>query len=302
MPSRAAAVLPPHPIAVVSERTGLSPDVLRVWERRYGAVQPQRSPGGQRRYTDADVERLRLLHAAIRGGRTIGQVARLPGAELASLVTDDAAARPAHDSEAAIVDEAIRAARALNGVALDGLLRRAAARLGVQHFVERVAVPVMRRVGDDWSEGHLSPAHEHLASSMLEDILSETMRAATRTGGGPRVVIATPAGERHAIGATLVGAQAAAEGWSVVYLGTDLPAADIAAAVATTRARAIALSIVYVDDSRRMLREIETVRQLVPPSVPVLAGGAGALAMSREIENAGVTVAGSMDALRAFRQ
>src|SRR5512141_1849871 len=84
---------PGHPIAVVAERTGLSQDVLRVWERRYDAVQPVRSPGGQRHYSDADIERLSLLRAATGAGRSIGQVARLPTEAIAALVADDAAAR-----------------------------------------------------------------------------------------------------------------------------------------------------------------------------------------------------------------
>src|SRR5512132_1147185 len=84
---------PRHPIAVVAERTGLSQDVLRVWERRYGVVTPTRGPGGQRLYTDADVERLALLNAATRAGRGIGQVAGLTTDAIASLVDEDIAAR-----------------------------------------------------------------------------------------------------------------------------------------------------------------------------------------------------------------
>src|SRR5437868_1909438 len=87
-----------HPIAVVAERTGLSQDVLRVWERRYGAVHPARASGGQRLYTDADVERLALLSAATRAGRSIAQVATLETSALAALVDEDIAARERHVS------------------------------------------------------------------------------------------------------------------------------------------------------------------------------------------------------------
>src|SRR4051794_32783934 len=82
-----------HPIAVVAERTGLSQDVLRVWERRYGAVHPVRSPSGQRLYRDADVERLRLLNAATQAGRSIRHVAALSTEAISQLVNEDAAAR-----------------------------------------------------------------------------------------------------------------------------------------------------------------------------------------------------------------
>src|SRR6188768_2569345 len=89
----AGRATPRHPIAVVAERTGLSQDLLRVWERRYQAVIPTRGPGGQRLYSDADIERLALLHAATRAGRSISRVANLSDATLAELVDEDLAAR-----------------------------------------------------------------------------------------------------------------------------------------------------------------------------------------------------------------
>ena len=97
----AAAALPRHPIAVVSERTGLSHDVLRIWERRYRAVTPTRTSGGERLYSDADVERLRLLDAAVAAGRRIGRVATLPTSDLAELVAGDRAAKDRSAVEAA---------------------------------------------------------------------------------------------------------------------------------------------------------------------------------------------------------
>ncbi|MEP6550304.1 MAG: MerR family transcriptional regulator, partial [Gemmatimonadales bacterium] len=85
------ATMGQHPIAVVAERTGLTQDVLRVWERRYGAVKPTRGSNGQRLYTDADVHRLRDLHAATIAGRNIGQVAKLSDKALSAIVQGDAA-------------------------------------------------------------------------------------------------------------------------------------------------------------------------------------------------------------------
>jgi DNA-binding transcriptional MerR regulator len=82
-----------HPIAVVAERTGLSQDVLRVWERRYAVVRPRRGSDGKRLYSDADVERLGLLHAATRAGRNVSAVARLSTDAIAALVEEDTSAR-----------------------------------------------------------------------------------------------------------------------------------------------------------------------------------------------------------------
>ena len=172
-----------HPIAVAAERTGLSQDVLRIWERRYGVVEPGRGPGGQRLYADADIERLALLHAATSAGRSIGQVARLSTEALSALVDEDIAARErrtapaaATPSSADVVNESLALARSLDAAGLDELLRRTAATMGVSAFLESVAAPVLRRLGDEWHAGRLTPAHEHLVSSLLHDMVTQTVR------------------------------------------------------------------------------------------------------------------------------
>ena len=295
-----------HPIAVVAERTGLSQDVLRVWERRYGAVQPIRGPGGQRFYSDADVQRLGLLNAAIRAGRSIGQVARLSTEEIATLVEEDMAARdrralPTSSVPGAvdIVDSAFILARSLDASALDETLRRAVAVMGVSPFIELVVGPLLRRVGDEWHAGRLSLAPEHLVSSILHDIIAGTMRAFPQRAGAPRVLIATPAGDRHAIGAAIVGAAAAVEGWNVLYLGPDLPAQEIADAASAADVRVVALSVVYVDDASRVLSELSALRTRLPATVTIIAGGAGARSIAAELAAIDVLVEASIPGLVA---
>jgi DNA-binding transcriptional MerR regulator/methylmalonyl-CoA mutase cobalamin-binding subunit len=303
------ADLPRHPIAVVAERTGLSQDVLRVWERRYAAVLPRRDAGGQRLYADADLARLALLQAATRGGRSIGQVARLDATALAALVEDDAAAREhaeRRDAVAApttgaarVMDAALAHARALDAARLDETLRRAAARMGVSAFLELVAAPLLRRVGDEWHAGRMTPSQEHLVSSVVHAIAAETLRAFAAPGGAPRLLVTTPAGDRHAIGAALVGAAAAMEGWNVLYLGADLPAADIAAAAVASGARMVGLSMVYVDSAERMLDELRMLRARLPADVVVLAGGTGAGALATPLRAMGIRVESSLPGLVA---
>ncbi len=299
-----------HPIAVVSERTGLSQDVLRVWERRYGAVHPARAANAQRLYSDADVERLTMLHAATQGGRSIGQVAALSTAALAALVREDDAARPgapelppaafppaALPESTDVVGTALALARALDASRLDEVLRRSAAQVGSSTFLEAVAVPLLRRVGDEWHAGRLSPAVEHLVSSTLHDIIVETMRAFTRQNGAPTILVATPAGDRHAIGAALVGAAAAVEGWRVLYLGADLPADEIAAAARSAAVRIVALSVVYMENRERVLGELRALRAALPPDVALVVGGAGAAPLAPELARLGVLVQSSLAGL-----
>jgi len=290
-----------HPIAVVAERTGLTQDVLRVWERRYGAVKPGRGATGQRLYTDADVDRLRLLNAATRAGRGIGQIARLSVKVLARMVEEDAAARATLASSSAdsldaaeLVDAGLVLTRSLDAAKLDDHLRRAAALMGVSAFLKGVAAPLLRRVGDEWHAGRLTPAQEHLASSVLHEIIVTTMRGFAQRNGAPRVLVATPAGERHAIGAALLGASAAIQGWNVIYLGADLPSEEIAAAAIAANADVVALSILYLDNRERVLGELRSLRGRLPATIGLLIGGSGAAPLKPELSKAGVRVGASV--------
>lgn len=290
-----------HPIAVAAERTGLSQDVLRVWERRYGAVNPSRGPGGQRLYTDADIERLALMHAATSAGRSVGQVARLSTDAITALVAEDSAARERRvplaieTPDAGIaVNDALTLTRMLDATRLDERLRRAATLMGIGVFLESVAVPLLHQLGEEWSAGRLTPAHEHLASSVLHDIAAETMRTFARRNDAARVLVATPAGELHAIGAAIVGAVAAVQGWNVIYVGANLPASEIADAAVAADVRLVAVSVVYVDDRVRVLAELRALRTLLSKDVPLVTGGAGAGLLEPELLALGVRVESSL--------
>lgn len=292
-----------HPISVVAARTGLSRDVLRVWERRYAAVEPIRTPGGQRRYSDAHVERFRLLAAAIGHGRTIGLVAQLSTTELRRLVAEDEAQLSPQYSDgipsvAGVMDEAMSAIVALDAPALDAQLRRAIAHEGVPWFVEVLVPALMRAVGDRWVAGRLTIAHEHLASAAVIAIIMETVRAVPSLAAAPRVVVATPSGDQHAMGAALAAAAASLQGWSIVYLGADVPYADIGAAAAATNARAVALSITYVEDRARILAEVRALRGSLSEAVPLLIGGAGTGAIAAALADLAITRCESLAQLR----
>lgn len=208
-------------------------------------------------------------------------------------------ASPGLHGESESIETALEYTRALDGRALDEWLRRVAARVGIPVFIESVAVPFLRRVGDEWYEKRISPAQEHLASSTVHDIIAETMRACARENSAPKVVVGTMADERHVIGAALVGAAAAMEGWSVVYLGADVPTADIARAARISDARIVAVSIVYVDDRERVLRELRTLRTLLAGDVRLITGGTGALSLARAISSLGIPVESSVGGLFA---
>lgn len=299
---------PRHPIGVAAERTGLTADVIRIWERRYEVVDPARNPAGQRVYSDADVERLRLLRRATEGGRTIGQVAPLDPEALAELVREDEAARRraprARGSEAeapeapskAAVDAVVELALSLDGTALETALRHRLAERGFAGFVEGIAAPLLRRLGDAWHAGEATAAQEHLASVAVRRVV-ESVR--TGAGRGPAVVVATLTGERHEAGALMAAAAADLAGWRVVYLGADLPAEAIADAVEGTDARAVCASTVYESEPGEVVERFRWLRLRLPDHVTVYAGGAGAAPLKEALERLGVRCPGGVAALQS---
>jgi DNA-binding transcriptional MerR regulator/methylmalonyl-CoA mutase cobalamin-binding subunit len=295
-----------HPIGVVAERTGLSPEVLRVWERRYEVVDPARAPGGQRLYSDDDVERLRLLRRATQGGRSIGGIARLSMEDLARLVRDDDEARARREPDGApeapppeSLAEAVELTRSLDGARLETLLRRAIAVQGVPRFLESVAAPLLRRIGEEWHAGTITPAQEHLATRVVQRVVMGALAELGVTDDAPAFLVAGPAGERHEMGALLAAAAAASEGWRVVYLGTDLPAADIAEAARASGARAVGMSLVFMEDRRRLLAELRDLRERLPLSIPLVIGGRAATSIEGELRQTGAHLVADLDALRA---
>jgi MerR family transcriptional regulator, light-induced transcriptional regulator len=294
---------PRHTIRVVSERTGLTPDVLRVWERRYAVVSPTRAPGGQRVYTDAELERLRLLRLATAAGRPIGTVAELPSEELERLVREDEASRPPvpyapqRPDRSEEVEAAVALIRAMDAPGLDALLRRRLAVLGVGAFLEELIAPLLLRVGDEWHMGRMTIAQEHLSSSVVTQVLMSIVRTPMRDGSETRVLIATTSGDQHELGALLVAASATAAGWHVIYLGPNLPAHEIAQAAVATRASMIALSLVYAPDAMQTIREIRALREAVPQEIPVVLGGSAALRMRDRLRLPGVMIGDALSFL-----
>jgi methylmalonyl-CoA mutase cobalamin-binding domain/chain len=285
-----------HPIRVAARRAGLTPDVLRVWEMRYGAVEPGRTEGGQRRYSDADVERLRRLRLATEAGRRIGDVVELDNAALGGMLEEDLRARPlggtalAPGPAANLLDECLRGVMDFDEARLGAALSRASVVLTPHELVESLVGPLMRRVGELWQAGEIDPAHEHMASVLVRGVLTRVVAALPPGEPRRRLVVATPPGERHEIGALLVATTAAATGWAVTYLGADLPAASIVRAVLAVDARAVALSAIHPADPELAIAEILEVRERLRGIIEVFAGGPVALEARTELEAAGVRV------------
>jgi MerR family transcriptional regulator, light-induced transcriptional regulator len=299
---------------MVTRLTGLSPDVLRAWERRYQVVKPARSPSGRRVYSDADIERLRLVLRATLAGRTIGQVASLSIEALATLVRRDVKA----EAQGAVVTgsfrapdftrppspegylaDCVRAIERLDAPELDATLRRAAIALPAATLLDDLVVPILEQLGTGWREGTLRPVHEHLASGIVRRLLDSVIATAGSPLRSANLVVATPVGQVHEFGALLVAATATVEGWRVTYLGTDLPAEDIAEAAVRTRVKVVTLSVVTPAGDAGVEVELRRLRKMLPPDVTLVVGGAAARLYSGVLGELGAVQLNDLESFRA---
>lgn len=267
-------------ISAVAEKTGLSTHVIRAWERRYGAVSPDRSDGNQRLYSDDDVRRLRLLRNAVAAGHSLQEIAARDAAYLARLMGEEGVEAALSSTRAvppqAIVrffDDCMRSVRSLDPAGLDATLAQASVVLDRATLVERLMMPLLERIGTLWVEGDLGIAHEHAATVIIRTFLSNLTRQYDVPFGAPAIVVGTPAGQTHELGAMFCAALAASRRWRTFFLGPDTPASEIAAAARQASARAVALSVVYPCNDPATAREIEDLRDKLPSSTVIIAGG-----------------------------
>jgi DNA-binding transcriptional MerR regulator/methylmalonyl-CoA mutase cobalamin-binding subunit len=264
-----------YSIGAVARTTGLSPDTLRVWQKRYGFPVPQRKTSGHRLYSSADVRRLRRISEALARGHRPGYIVALSEARLESLLHHFAPAEAAAPLPAASLPALMRLVREHAGAELVEALLAEAGRLGPVGFLRLCAAPMIEAVGDAWSRGDLGVAHEHFFSERISDSL-RSLRLPFERGSRRCLVLAALAGETHGLGLQLVAFLAAVEGLQPHVLGTDVPVPEIAAAVKTRRPAAVGISISISTGGATSKDQLGELRHAVPAAIPVLVGGAGA--------------------------
>lgn len=267
-------------IRVVSNRTGIPADTLRIWERRYGFPKPERTPGGSRVYTDEDVARLQLVNRALAEGYRPNEVVALPRPELEKLIgTSGGPPLPgvrAPASAATTVAAVVEALRQDDVDAVRGLLRAAALTMGSKAFVTDLAHPLAIRVGELWEEGALEVRHEHLASACLTTTLRLLLSTHEDGPRAPIVVLATLPGEPHALALDMIAVYLAASLAAPRLLGADTPVDQIAGAAEAMRAKIVGISVSAAADRRAAARGATKLSRLLPEDVELWVGGAGA--------------------------
>jgi DNA-binding transcriptional MerR regulator len=258
-----------YPLRAAAQLTGLSPELLRAWERRYGVVEPLRTAGGTRRYRASDLERLRLVKAAVDAGHRIGRVARLDSAELGRH------AAPSGSPSRRGLDAVISVLERLDAEETQRLLSLQLAAVGPVRFAREFAIPLVHEIGERWADKRMSVASEHLATALLRSMLGSALLPTAASRLGPRIVFATPSGERHELGLQSAALTAMGAGANPIYLGAELPVEELLRATEQARASVLALSIVTLPADQAG-RAIAAVRGGLPPEVRVWIGGARA--------------------------
>jgi DNA-binding transcriptional MerR regulator/methylmalonyl-CoA mutase cobalamin-binding subunit len=267
-------------IAAVERDVGLSKDVLRVWERRYGFPMPHRDAHGERVYPLDQVQRLRLIKRLIDQGHRPGRLLAATQDELESALSSargsrSAASDPATQQEVRALVDLIRAHDA---AAYLVALQQRLARQGLRRFVQDTVAPAGVLIGQAWEQGELQVFEEHLFTELTARTLRQAV-AAIPAGGAPRVLLTTLPNEPHGLGLLMAEALLALEGAQCVSLGTQTPIGDIAHAAQAYRVDVVALSFSAAFPQRQAPALLQHLRATLPPSVQLWAGGAGAAAM-----------------------
>lgn len=213
-------------VGELSRRTGVSAQLLRAWERRYGLFQPTRSAGGYRLYAEADERRVRRMQAHLARGLSAAEAAR------ATLSADDPASVPAADSQG-LAGGAAALARCLDAFdepAAQAVLDRLLADFTIESVLGQAILPYLYDLGERWASGQTSVACEHFASNILRGRLAGLARR-WGDGHGPTALLACPPGEQHDLGLMAFGIVLHRNGWRVHYLGADTPMSELAQSV-----------------------------------------------------------------------
>jgi methanogenic corrinoid protein MtbC1 len=276
-----------YTIKQAAARSGLSVPTVRVWERRYGVVHPERTPSGYRLYDDAAIARLIAMRylvdaRGIRPSQAADQILAAD-ADVAGLVDAARAASgpaplggvpetPMADRAREAVDGFVAAARALDVGAMERILDEAFAAERFEGAVDHVVFPALRSIGDDWSEGAVDVAMEHAASETIRRRLAGFYDAVASTTGTPDLIVGLPPGGYHEIGALVFAIAARRRGLDVLYLGADVPLDSWRVAVEATGARLAVIGVVGAADVAAADHVVRTLQACARPPIAALGG------------------------------
>lgn len=278
-------------IGAVEHDTGLSKDILRVWERRYGFPRPQRDVNGERVYPLGQVEKLMLIKRLMERGHRPGQIISLGMQKLAALGARPNRAPPAQRE----IETFLELVRGHELAELRGQFTQALMKQGLDSFVRETIAPLNGAVGDAWVRGDLALFEEHFYTEQVEGVLRSAIAAIQPRGRPPRVLLTTLPGEQHTLGLLMVEALLTLEGVDCIQLGAQTPLSEIARAAGAHKADIVALSFSAAFNERRAATGLAELRAVLPRKIQIWCGGASIAKLRASPE--GVDVPGGLDSV-----
>ena len=226
------------PIGAFSRRVGVSPELLRVWERRYGLLSPARTSNGRRLYSARDEQRVKEMSRGLARGLRAREAARR-----ACRAGDDAGTATELEE---VTRRLWRMVTTFDGPGAEAQLDRLFGGYGVEPALSGVILPFLREVGERWACGEVGVGHEHFAATLVQARLLGLARG-WDGGNGPPALLACPPGERHTLGLLCFGLSLRSRGWRITYLGADTPIDAVGEVADAVKPARIVLSSVSPD-------------------------------------------------------
>jgi MerR family transcriptional regulator, light-induced transcriptional regulator len=258
----------------VSRLTGVRPELLRMWEKRYPLFKPPRAGNRYREFDDEDVQLLVYIRQQIEQGRSIGELAA-EGRDrlLRQIAPATAPTPPGHTAYTDLIGELLGYIQHLKKAQLEARLLECMAHYSFAILLHQVFVPLMHRLGELWAAHQLSLASEHLATMLLKQRLLTMLHATTPGAYMPLMLCACPAGERHELGLLTFAYTLQQEGWQVCYLGPDLPVADMLYACQHLQPALVALSLTHTAGLSQCLEVVGEIDEVLASSYLTFVGG-----------------------------
>lgn len=264
-------------IAGVERDTGLSKDVLRMWERRYGFPEPERDSNGERLYPEAQVERLRLIKRLMEQGHRPGKLMAATAEELAQLAPRRPAGRQTDaKSSGEDLDELLLLIKQHDAAGYQQAMQQRLARQGFQSFVQDTVAPLTRMVGEAWEDGSFEVFEEHLFTELTKRLLRQAIAALPGGVRSPRILLTSVPDEQHVLGLLMAEGLFVLEGAECIPLGTQMPLLEIGHAAIAHQANIVALSFSIAFRSRQIPGLLQQLRQILPTTIELWVGGGGA--------------------------
>ncbi|HIJ37753.1 MAG TPA: MerR family transcriptional regulator [Rhodospirillaceae bacterium] len=278
-------------VDLLESEIGLSREVVRKWEIRYGFPCPDRDDSGARIYPADQVVQLRLIGRLVRSGARPSKVVGLDLLTLERLTEESLAPEALPSVFSRLILETLLK-HDLPQLKL--LLRGQLHRDGLAHFVYETVARLNHVVGEAWLRGEIRVFEEHLYTETISDILSDALRTVTLPSGSPRFLLSTPPGELHTLGLLMVLTMAVLEGAYCINLGSQTPAGEMVRAAQALQIDLVGISLSIAHPAREAAAYLRDLRDQLDPKIEIWAGGEGVLSLRRI---AGVRVFRNLESL-----